>query len=82
MAQVIKNFFSTLWVGFCHLALLVLVLGLMGALFFGGLWLVCAVFWVSFMALGHVGALFLWGTVLVIVVSYGLGKEFKNIGWD
>jgi hypothetical protein len=82
VGQVIKNFFYTLWIGFCQLVLFLLVVGLAGGLLFGGFWLVCAVFWVSFVVLGHTTALVIWITVGVIAVSFGIGKEFKNMGWD
>lgn len=86
MGQVIKQMFQltggilhTIWIGFCHVALLLLILALLGSMLYGAFWLLTILMWGSLILLGRAGSMIIWGIVLLVCISYGIGKEFKGI---
>lgn len=67
-----------LWVGFCHLILFVAIIGFVLSLAYFGFLLMAFVFFGSLYLLGKTWCLVVWGLLTVIVLSYGLNKEFRK----
>lgn len=66
-----SDFLYTLWVGFCHLLILIMILSIMGVLFLGGVWALSFSIVLAFHFLGKVGIAIL----LILGISYLIGKK-------
>lgn len=74
----VTEFLRSLWIGFCHLILILVVIALFLGIVGGFFFLMFVLFWGSLWLLGKTACLILWSVVTVVIASYGMGKEFRK----